>query len=152
MRSPPWLKTRHATMRAIGAAFLLLFAARGAAQTADSENVIVIEPDGDVSSFGKSLALVPDVNLDGRQDIAIGGNTEDGGAVFIYDGASFELLTVLTPPNPGINLFFGREIAGISDLNNNGAGDVVVTTSEVDEERVYVFDGASGTLDWYTAL
>ncbi|MCA9433567.1 MAG: FG-GAP repeat protein, partial [Candidatus Omnitrophica bacterium] len=108
--------------------------------------------------FGASVSSVPDVNGDSLDEIAIGApgehlpaDPETSGRVHLFDGATGSLLRILDSPNPIEIGEFGSEVRGISDVNGNGSGDVIVGAprEEVDGEpdgRVYVFDGQTGEL------
>jgi FG-GAP repeat protein len=91
-------------------------------------------------SYGQSVAGVPDVNGDGRGDVVIGApgegipGEEFTGAVYIIDGASGTVLHRLG--SRGIN--WGGPVDGISDINGDGLGDVLVGPD--------VFDGSTGEI------
>lgn len=87
-------------------------------------------------SFGEILANIGDVNADGVNDLAVGAplatatlpGTTGPGKVFVYSGASLPaggtLLYVLTGT---INdSYFGQAVAGLGDIDSDGAGDILV--------------------------
>ncbi|PFX21368.1 Integrin alpha-6 [Stylophora pistillata] len=90
-------------------------------------------------NFGRALASVGDIDLDGYQDVAVGAPYEDSGdgTVYIYRGSEKGL--VETPMqvikgssvSPGIQSF-GYSIAGILDLDTNGYPDVVIGAYQSD--------------------
>jgi len=102
--------------------------------------------------FGaEGLSGVPDVNGDGVPEFAIpalcdspNGSPSCAGRMYLYDGATRELLRELKSPNERVDGGFGWNIAGIEDLIGNGPGEVVVGADG--EERVYVMDGSDGAL------
>ena len=82
--------------------------------------------------FGFAVAGVPDFTGDGRGDIAIGSDMRPpnelnyGGRVFLYSGWNGAFVRVLASPRKGEMSGFGMAVAGMSDANGNGKGDVVV--------------------------
>ncbi len=111
------------------------------------------ESDGD---FGYSVAGVPDVDGDGFGDLLIGASSENGGApdagrAYLFSGASGALLHTLTSPNPETNGRFGAWANGVSDVDGDGFGDLLVGApfedgGAPDAGRAYLFSGASGAL------
>ncbi len=109
--------------------------------------------------FGTSVAAVPDADGDGRGDLLIGAPSEDVGDVsagqaYLFSGATGSVLAELVSPNirKGSGQF-GASVAGIADLDGDGAGDLVVGAPFEDSDgafnvltgRAYVFS-ATGTL------
>lgn len=78
--------------------------------------------------FGSSVASVPDVNGDGMADVAIGSRNGTAGAangrVALVSGTDGAVIRDIT----GQNAFpdFGQSVAGIGDLDGDGAGEVIV--------------------------
>ena len=104
-------------------------------------------PTSSVIGFGEAVAAVPDVNGDGVNDLAVSTGSlyaaqAGGGFVRIYDGASGgELLTVpATFPFSG----WGSDLAGVEDLDGDGAGEVLVGAAS--SNRAPLFSGADGSL------
>jgi hypothetical protein len=123
---------------------------------AGSEVIEIQSPDQEFARyFGFSVCSVPDVNGDSFDDIAVGAlgevegeTTFAPGRVFLFDGATRNPLRSLTPLHSDTGLF-GESVVGISDLNGNGLGEVVVgahikSTSAELAGKVYVFDGSTG--------
>jgi hypothetical protein len=111
--------------------------------------------------FGSALANVGDVDGDGVNDLAIGAHlatatlpgTTGPGQVFVYSGASLAvaptLLYTLTGPVTGAN--FGASVAGIGDIDGDGAGDLVVgapqdpgSAGNYGDGSIQVYSGATG--------
>jgi hypothetical protein len=107
--------------------------------------------------FGYRVAGVPDADGDGRGDVFVLAQAEDGpvpdcGAAHLFSGATgAHLLTVHSPnahtPNSGL-----EAVAGAPDLDGDGRGDLLVgapyeTVNGVAVAgRAYVFSGGTGEL------
>jgi hypothetical protein len=79
--------------------------------------------------FGMAVAGVPDVNGDGRGDVAVGAPGEPGngsGRVHIYTGATGGRLSSHASIYPEVNGNFGMSVAGVADFSGNARGDLVV--------------------------
>jgi len=107
--------------------------------------------------FGYSVAGIPDLNGDGRGDIAVGALLETGssgnqsGRVHIYSGATGAFVRTLQSPNQSQWGYFGYSLAGSADLNSDGRGEVVVGARDESininkSGRVYTFSGLNGNL------
>lgn len=110
-------------------------------------------------AFGASVAGVPDVNGDGRGDIAVGAPDEHGGGIFasgkvyLYSGATGELLWTYISPGRRTGGNFGFSVAGVPDATGDGRGDIVVGAfgenapgTPLNSGRAYIFSGRSGGL------
>ncbi|KAI4875226.1 hypothetical protein NFI96_010697, partial [Prochilodus magdalenae] len=89
------------------------------------------EPCG--ARFGTAIAAVPDLNLDGFNDVVIGSPLENDhrGAVYIYHGSQQSIrekyVQRIAAGGDGDKMkFFGQSIHGIMDLNNDGIIDVTI--------------------------
>jgi len=126
-----------------------------------AEPIELTSPGDAFGGFGFSVSALPDVNGDGLPDVVVGAPEEDldgmegAGRAYIVDGSSGALLRALASPFPEEEGRFGISVAGISDLNGNGFGDVIIGAYWEDWEdshtilnpgRVYVFDGGTGQL------
>ncbi|HUT23634.1 MAG TPA: integrin alpha, partial [Sumerlaeia bacterium] len=110
--------------------------------------------------FGSSVSGIPDVNGDGKGDIAVGASYErlasgydEGGCVYVFDGATGALLWARASPNPQAKGRFGTALAGLSDVDGDGRGDLAVGAHYEDSGvgaqdvgRVYVLNGSTGVL------
>ncbi len=104
--------------------------------------------------FGIVVAGVPDVNGDGKQDIAVGAlkeGTSQSGRVYLFNGANAGYLRTINAPVADATGFFGAWIAGVPDVNGDGRGDVVIGApgaspgaSPNRSGRAYVYSGATG--------
>jgi hypothetical protein len=95
------------------------------------------------ASFGQSLAGAGDINGDGFGDIIVGSNIN---TVVVYYGSA-------TGPGPGTQImnevpdgsssFFGRNVAGIGDVNGDGYADVAIGDGQRDAGVAYVYLGGT---------
>lgn len=101
------------------------------------------------SRFGDAVARLPDVDGDGRDDLAVG--APNVGQVFVFSGTTGALLRILASGVTGDG--FGTSLAGLPDVDGDGRGDVVVgaprdATNGPDSGGIHVFSGSSGALLW----
>lgn len=113
-------------------------------------------------SFGESISDVPDANGDSIPDVLVGapketppGGPARAGRVYLFSGATGQLLVAMQSPGLETDGGFGESVAGIPDLDGDGRGDIVVGapaenpgSSPVDCGRAYVYSGATGSLVW----
>ena len=106
-----------------------------------------------VTYHGAAVAALPDVNGDGVADIAVSSLYAIGniGRVYIYSGATGQIIRQLVSPNPETDSFYGQSISAVPDLNGDGIADIVVGapmdspgTSPQANGRVYIYSGATG--------
>jgi hypothetical protein len=107
-------------------------------------------------SFGVSVAAVPDVTGDGRQDVVIGATGESpsgitgAGRAYIYNPFSGLLFKTFTSATPEAFGQFGISVAGVPDVNGDARGDVIVGApfegnGVLDNTgKAYLFSGANG--------
>jgi hypothetical protein len=88
---------------------------------------------GDSSSdqFGRSVALLPDIDGDGVEDFAVGAPFDDPeglgaqpGSVKLYSGKTGALLRTIV--GDGLNSEFGASIAAIADRDGDGVADLLI--------------------------
>ena len=111
----------------------------------------IVPPGAAIKAFGRAIDAVPDTDGDDVADVVIGASRDGGGGrAYIFSGASGALLRTLSTPSTSTSGVFGRDVAGTSDLDGDGRGDVlVVGSADVDPPRpqtVYVFSSATGAL------
>lgn len=99
--------------------------------------------------FGDSLCIVPDVDGDQREDLAIGSPRDatagsDAGAVRIYSGQTGLLVRTLTgTPDSG----FGRALSTLADVDGDGVRDLLVAALGDSSVKGYaaIHSGANGS-------
>ncbi|HLT47164.1 MAG TPA: T9SS type A sorting domain-containing protein [Rubricoccaceae bacterium] len=107
--------------------------------------------------FGFSVSGVPDVSGDGRGDLVVSAPAEtvngeaNVGRAYLYNGATGDLRATLISPNAEPDGYFGRNVAGIPDVDGDDRGDVLVGArvedgGAVDAGRAYLFSGSTGAL------
>lgn len=104
-------------------------------------------------NFGASVAGVPDVDGDGREDHLVGAFGEMVGALragraHIYSGATGVRLGSVVSPNPEASGAFGAAVSGVPDASGDGRGEVLVGAPAedgglVNEGRAYLFSGGA---------
>ena len=120
-------------------------------------------PNAEAGGAFAPVAAVPDADGDGRADVLVGGFRErvgtqsTAGRAYLFSGADGHLLLTLESPEPSQNAHFGAHVAGLPDVDGDGAGDLVVAAAEegvllpgpiyrAGAGRVHVFSGATGVL------
>ena len=105
----------------------------------------------DSGDFGYSVAMIPDINGDGREDIIVGApkeRSDRAGRAYVFSGATGQVLRQLDSPSPQADGRFGYAVAAVPDANGDGIPDIVVgAPREFSRQgRVYLFSGATGAL------
>ena len=113
--------------------------------------------------FGGAVAALDDLDGDGVADFAVSApdevveeETEGGGVVYVYSGATGTVLHRLAHPPARYQDLFGVAIAALGDLDGDGVGDVGVGAEDSGEQLAcdqlgttglaYAFSGATGAL------
>jgi hypothetical protein len=116
----------------------------------------LVSPTGEEGGeFGEAVAGVPDVDGDGHGDLLIGarGGISNVGRVYLFSGATGDLLLELASPNANNGGYFGFAVSGVEDVDGDGRGDLLVGAAGehfilpgVGDGRAYLFSGATGAL------
>jgi hypothetical protein len=110
-----------------------------------------------LGQFGHSVAVVPDLTGDGVADLLVGAPGEmvngfaNAGRVYVISGGNGFIQRVITPPNDEADQDFGECVAGVSDVNGDGLGDILIGSPDADPDfspgdagRAYLYSGATG--------
>ncbi|MFO0686222.1 MAG: VCBS repeat-containing protein [Sandaracinus sp.] len=106
---------------------------------------------GSAAARGGALAGAGDVDGDGFDDVAFGNGEPGGGTVLVFRGSSSGVGTsatwTLADPD-GASSYFGSSVAGLGDVNGDGAADLGVGAFGVTSStgRVYVYHGSTTAL------
>ncbi|MCB9782916.1 MAG: FG-GAP repeat protein [Candidatus Omnitrophica bacterium] len=113
-------------------------------------NTIPSEWDTPSSSAGE-LSTLPDLNGNGRDEIAIRSpawkidGREYAGRVLIYDGDTFQLIHEIHSPKPESYEWFGENLCGLPDVTGNGVPDLAVLAGlDTDIRTIFFFEGETG--------
>jgi hypothetical protein len=102
------------------------------------------------ASFGSALAVLHDINGDGKPDLLVGapfhddGTGKNSGAAYVLSGADGKQLRSHVPPQIVGNDQFGISVTNASDQNKDGVDDYLI--GDPKNAKVYLFNGADGTL------
>jgi hypothetical protein len=102
-------------------------------------------------NFGNAVAGLPDINADLKGDIVVGALFEDPGTspfncgrVYVYSGATGQLLRKIGSPTPQEKGKFGTSVSGVPDLNGDNVADILVGSQEFNGQgRVHIYSGAT---------
>jgi hypothetical protein len=141
---------RHRTL----AAAVLVAGSLSVLSSASADELVLASSNEETSGkFGFSISGIPDCNGDGMDDLIVGAPGENGGGVsnagrvYIYSGATGALIRAHSSPNDTVNGNYGFAVAGVGDINGDGAGDYLVGAPlEANGGRVYVYSGWNGNV------
>lgn len=96
--------------------------------------------------FGSAVAGIGDVTGDGVPDLAVGadGDSSRVGRAYLVDGTDGTVRHTLTSLNATTEGLFAHSLVPLGDATGDGVPDLVVAA--LGEDRVYLFDGAAGTV------
>ncbi len=111
-----------------------------------SNLLTIIGSSGIGANFGFSVASLPDLTLDTRNEILVGApgadlNGTDSGQAILYDGVSGAILCVING-DPGDSL--GRSLAAVGDQDGDGVEDFAIGSPD--------FNGSAGRVTIYSYI
>jgi len=102
-----------------------------------------------IASFGATLAVLRDINGDGKADLVIGAPFHDdgsgklGGAAYVLSGVDGTQIRSHSVPQVGTDDRFGVSVANVTDQNGDGKDDYLVGDSKA--SKAFLFSGADGS-------
>ncbi len=103
------------------------------------------------TAFGRSVAVLPDRDGDGRPELLVGDPGEAGvGSVRLLSSATKQTLGVWYGQAP--NSQFGSAMAIVGDVDKDGYPDFAVTSPLAGPEALRVFSGLTGLTLWQPLL
>lgn len=126
----------------------------------DVNEIAHIDGVGPSDEFGFSVATIGDLNNDGVNEFAVGAPGAGGageGQVVVYSGSDASVVYTFTGEAAGQR--FGASVIGAGDLGaangeaGDGVADILIGAPGSDAApdfagKVYLFDGAAGTMRW----
>jgi hypothetical protein len=97
--------------------------------------------------LGTSVAIIGDVDGDGRDDLAAGTSAPSGGVAVIFSGTALSSPPLATLSVPDSHADFGDSIAPAGDLDRDGLADLVVGAASASSPR-----GTGGSVLLFRAL
>ncbi len=117
----------------------------GPVTDASSLEGAIVGDGGAGTAFGDAVALVPDLDGDGIDDIAVGApSIGGGGRVFLFSGGPAPDLDAASSAAEirGTQAWFGQGLAAFDDLDGDGLGELAVSAPyELDGGRVELYSG-----------
>jgi len=112
---------------------------------------------GNNNYLGGSVTTISDLNNDGKEDVLVGAwqhpapTIQNSRRVYALSGANGAILWSTPQVIPDANLFFGKSLAEISDITNDGISDVIVGSPQLGSVAgvrgsVYLLDGSDGSM------
>ena len=102
------------------------------------------------SRFGMAVSAAGDINKDSYDDVLVGAWNQ--GNVFLFSGQGDSVLFTFSAPDPEA-AGFGMSVAGNSDINNDGYGDIIIgaaydssNNSPKSAGKAYVYSGIDTSL------
>lgn len=134
----------------------------------DGTTIYTINGNANDDCFGSSMARLPDINSDGKNDFIVGApycfsNPTHSGYARVVSGANGSTITTLTPANTTTHVRFGYSVADGGDINADGYRDYLVGAPYTIDSQctsqgtpysgmVYAISGASGNAVLYSKI
>lgn len=122
----------------------------------DGAELVTIEGEAKWDAFGKWIDEAGDFNGDEVADFTVGArdssvNGNGAGRAYVFSGADFSTLLVVDGEAPGDQL--GRSVAGVGDINGDGAADVMfgadlADLNGVDSGAAYAYLGSAAPKEY----
>ncbi len=100
------------------------------------------------ASAAEGLSSLGDVNDDSIPDFAMGVSTSSGRVVWVRSGKDCSLIRTHSENSGVIGSGFGRNVAGVGDVDGDGVGDLLTGDSGQRKSDIFVYSGASGKTIW----
>jgi hypothetical protein len=84
----------------------------------------------DEPAFGRSLAVLDDVDGDSFPDFAVAASVQPGGVVHLLSGRDGSVIRTFVSPQSGDPDLFARAMSMVPDVNDDGIGDLAIGASD----------------------
>lgn len=113
----------------------------------DGDTLHIFSGESTYSEFGRSVSTAGDVNNDGYDGFIVGASSFDNfrGRVYVFSGNTGDTVFALSGNSPEQR--FGHNVASAGDLNNDGFGDIMISTYPFQDPcigQAFVISGSSG--------
>jgi hypothetical protein len=103
---------------------------------------------GPTPGFGGDVGIVEDVDGDSHDEVLVA-QPFQAGTVYLFSGLTGDTLAMVQGESIGDG--FGSWVSSVGDVNDDGAGDFIVSSANRDEGgsergKVYVYSGSNGSL------
>jgi len=140
-------------VRVAAGSLIAMMAGHAAGQMPAQVTILPPATPATVNLHGSTVAVLPDIDGDGVQDIAVGSLFASGniGRVYVYSGATGQRIRVLSSPTSETDGLYSNSISAVPDVDGDGVADIAVGApgdspgnSPQMCGRVYLYSGATG--------